>query len=114
MACAPARSGGSRIDDIDFRALRIALHRLKGSRSGTHPIQPDEAKALRAYIRERPASPSPVLFPSNRGDPIARRTLDWSMKRDSEAADLPQPKRHFHCLKHSRSSAGGGGELRSW
>ena len=48
MACAPARSGGSRIDDIDFRALRIALHRLKGSRSGTHPIQPDEAKALRA------------------------------------------------------------------
>lgn len=90
-----------RVDDIDFRALRITLHRLKGSRSGTHPLQPDEAKALRAYLRERPDPPSPILFPSNRGDPIARRTLDWAMKRYGEAADLPQPKRHFHCLKHS-------------
>jgi len=45
--------------------------------------------------------PSPVLFPSNRGDPIARRTLDWLMKKYGEMADLPPAKRHFHCLKHS-------------
>ena len=70
-----------RLDDLDFRALRLRVHRLKGSHSGVHPMQPDEAKALRAYLRERPSPPSPVLFPSNRGDPIARRTLDWLMKR---------------------------------
>ena len=90
-----------RTDDIDFRALRIMVHRLKGSHSGAHPMQPDEVKALRAHLRGQPSPPSPVLFPSNRGDPIARRTLDWLMKRYGEAASLPPAKRHFHCLKHS-------------
>lgn len=64
-------------------------------------MQPDETKALRAYLRKRSSPPSPILFPSNRGAPIARRTLDWLMKRYSAAADLPPAKRHFHCLKHS-------------
>ena len=90
-----------RTDDIDFRAQRIMVHRLKGSHSGAHPMQPDEAKVLRAYLREQPSPPSPILFPSNRGDPIARRTLDWLMKRYREAADVSPGKRHFHCLKHS-------------
>ncbi len=66
-----------RTDDIDFRALRIMVHRLKGNHSGAHPMQPVEAKVLRAYLREQPSPPSPILFPSNRGDPIAWRTLDW-------------------------------------
>ncbi len=90
-----------RLDDLDFRTLRLRVHRLKGSHAGVHPMLPDEVKALRACLRERPAPPSPILFPSNRGDPIARRTLDWLMKRYGEAADLPPAKRHFHCLKHS-------------
>jgi len=41
------------------------LHRVKGSHSGAHPMQPDEAKALRAYLRGLPSPPSPILFPSN-------------------------------------------------
>ena len=81
--------------------MRIMVHRVKGSHSGTHPMQPDEVKALRAHLREQPSPPSPILFPSNRRDPIARRTLDWLMKRYGEAAGLPPAKRHFHCLKHS-------------
>ena len=89
-----------RVEDLDLKTLRIMVHRLKGSRSGAHPLQPDEAKALKALLREREA-PSPILFPSNRGDPIARRTLDWLMKKYGEAAELPPSKRHFHCLKHS-------------
>src|SRR5882762_8042195 len=63
------------ISDIDFKKLRIMIHRLKGSHSGEHPLQSDEAKAIKAYLRER-RSDSPLLFTSNRGDPIARRTLD--------------------------------------
>jgi type 1 fimbriae regulatory protein FimB len=77
-----------RLEDLDFRALRLRVHRLKGSHSGVHPMQPDETKVLRVYLRERPSPPSPILFPSNRGDPIARRTLDWLMKRYGAAADL--------------------------
>jgi hypothetical protein len=29
------------------------IHRLKGSHSGEHPLQPDEAKAIKGYLRER-------------------------------------------------------------
>lgn len=89
-----------RVEDVDLKTLRIMVHRLKGSHSGTHPLQADEAKAIKALLRERQAV-SPVLFASSRGDPIARRTLDWLMKKYGEAADLPPTKRHFHCLKHS-------------
>ena len=89
-----------RVEDVDLKTLRIMVHRLKGSHSGAHPLQADEAKALKALLRERQAA-SPILFPSSRGDPIARRTLDWLTKKYGEAADLPPAKRHFHCLKHS-------------
>jgi type 1 fimbriae regulatory protein FimB len=58
-----------RAEDLNLRTLRLTVHRLKGSHSGTHPLQPDEAKAIRAWLREREQPPSPVLFPSNRGDP---------------------------------------------
>src|ERR1700693_2307803 len=58
--------GMLRIEDIDFRTLRIMIHRLKGSHSGEHPLQPDEAKAIKAYLRERRRD-SPILFTSNRG-----------------------------------------------
>lgn len=79
-----------RTSDLDFKKLRIMLHRLKGSYSGEHPLQPDEAKAIKAYLRERDQE-SPILFTSSRGDPISRRTLDWLMKtygaEDFEAAD---------------------------
>ncbi|HEY9217060.1 MAG TPA: tyrosine-type recombinase/integrase [Phenylobacterium sp.] len=90
-----------RAEDLDLRSLRLTVHRLKGSHSGTHPLQPDEAKAIRAWLRDRPQPPSPILFPSNRGDPIARRTLDWLIKKYGAAAGVPPSKRHFHCLKHS-------------
>jgi len=33
--------------DLDFKAMRISLHRLKGSLSGTHPLQPDEMRILK-------------------------------------------------------------------
>ena len=62
-----------RVEDLDFKTLRIMIHRLKGSHSGEHPLQPDEAKAIKAYLPGRRRD-SPILFTSNRGDPIARRT----------------------------------------
>ncbi len=77
-------------DHRDVRAPRLMVHRLKGSHSGTQPLQPDEAKAIRAWLRERPQPPSAVLFPSSRGDQIARRTLDWLMKKYDPARG-PRP-----------------------
>jgi type 1 fimbriae regulatory protein FimB len=67
-----------RVEDLDFKTLRIMIHRLKGSHSGEHPLQADESKAIKASLRER-RSDSPILFTSNRGDPITGRTLDRLM-----------------------------------
>lgn len=89
-----------RVSDLDLKRLRIMLHRLKGSLSGEHPLQADEARALKAWLKHRQTD-SPILFPSRRGLPISRQMLDVLMKEYGALAKLPAEKRHFHVLKHS-------------
>src|SRR5713101_9717746 len=48
-----------RTNDLDLKGLRLMVHRVKGSHSGEHLVQPDEARALKAYLRSRP-SKSPI------------------------------------------------------
>jgi type 1 fimbriae regulatory protein FimB len=86
--------------DVDFKAMKIMIHRLKGSLSGQHPLMPDEARHLKSYLKFRESS-SPYLFLSNRGLPIGRKMLDVLMKKYGEASGLAKDKRHFHVLKHS-------------
>jgi integrase len=78
-----------RVDDLDLKRLRIMLHRLKGSLSGEHPLQTDEARALKAWLKHRDTD-SPVLFPSRRGLPISRQMLDVLMKEYAELAGIPK------------------------
>jgi integrase len=89
-----------RVEDLDLKRLKIMLHRLKESLSGEHPLQPDEARALKAWLKAR-GTDSPVLFTSARSLPISRQMLDVLMKRYGGEAKLPQEKCHFHVLKHS-------------
>jgi site-specific recombinase XerD len=92
--------GTLRVEDLDMSQYRLRIQRLKHSLSGLHPLQADEVKALKAYVRVRD-SRAPSLFLSKRNEPISRRMLDKLMKKYGEKADLPDTKRHFHCLKHS-------------
>jgi type 1 fimbriae regulatory protein FimB len=85
-------------DQLRNKAIFLVAYRH--GYSGEHPMQPDEAKAIKAYLRER-TNESPILFTSNRNDPISRRTLDWLMKTYGLKAAIPPEKRHFHVLKHS-------------
>ncbi len=89
-----------RVSDLDLKRLRVMLHRLKGSLSGEHPLQADEARALKAWLKSRDTD-SPILFPSRHGLPISRQMLDVLMKGYGEEAAIPTDKRHFHVLKHS-------------
>ena len=89
-----------RVSDLDLKRLRVMIHRLKGSLSGEHPLQADEARALKAWLKSRDTD-SPILFPSRRGLPISRQMLDVLMKGYGEEAAIPKDKRHFHVLKHS-------------
>ena len=89
-----------RVSDLDLKRLRVVLHRLKGSLSGEHPLQADEVRVLKAWLKNRDTD-SPILFPSRRGLPISRQMLDVLMKSYGEEAAIPKDKRHFHVLKHS-------------
>ncbi len=89
-----------RVSDLDPKRLRVMLHRLKGSLSGEHSLQADEARALKAWLKSKETD-SPILFPSRRGLPISRQMLDVLMKGYGEEAGIPKDKRHFHVLKHS-------------
>jgi hypothetical protein len=59
----------------DFTRFRIRLYRLKGSHGGEHPLQLNEVKTIKNYLRSRDDT-SPILFPSNRREPISRKMLD--------------------------------------
>ena len=86
--------------DLDLKAGRITIQRLKGSISGVYPLQPDLLKLLRRYLRSREDS-SPALFISNRLSPIDRSTLWRLMQKYGAAALLPAEKCKFHSLRHS-------------
>jgi integrase len=63
------------VADLDLKQYRLRIHRLKNSLAGIHPLQPDEVKALKAYLKER-ASSAPSLFLSRNDTAISRRRLD--------------------------------------
>jgi integrase len=86
--------------DIDRSSHRIRLSRLKNSLAGEHRLQPDEAQAIRSYLRTRNDS-LPHLFLSRNRRPIGRHALNLLMKRYGEEAKIPPRHRHFHVLKHS-------------
>ena len=89
-----------RKSDVNLKELRINIYRVKRSLSGTYPLQPDEARILKAYLRSR-TDDSPILFPSRKNHPITRVQLHRLMKHYAEKAKLPEDKRHFHVLKHT-------------
>ena len=88
------------VADVDLKTLRILIPRLKGSLPGEHPLQPDEARAIKAHLKARGLN-SPILFTSARFQPMSRRGLDWLIKGYGKKAKLPEDKQHFHVLKHS-------------
>lgn len=92
--------GMLRVEDVDLDRSRIRIDRAKHSQGGEYLLQPDEVKAIKAWLKEKNGK-IPWLFPSQRRTPISRRTLDYSIKFYGEKADLPINKRHFHVLRHS-------------
>lgn len=92
--------GMLRLEDFDADRGKIFCHREKNGIGGEYPMQADEIRILRAWLKERNDN-TPVLFPSLRRQPISRRMLDDLMKRYGKKAGIPPDKRHFHVLRHS-------------
>jgi len=89
-----------KLSDIDFSKARIRINRLKNSLGGEYPIQLEEIKALKAWLKQG-KNATQYLFPSQRKTPISRRQIGYLMEKYGRIAGIPKSKRHFHVLKHS-------------
>lgn len=102
----------ARLQDLDLEARVIYVRRSKNGTPTTHPIAPDELKALRAWLRVREGSKgseSPFLFLSERGESLDRRQVNYLLKRYGETARLgftPHPHQLRHACGYALANAG--------
>ncbi len=87
-------------DDINDKQGRIYIHRVKGSISKAYPIQPEDSRRIRSYLRTR-KDDSPYLFITNRGMPLERRSYWDLMQKYGKLTNIPKAKWRFHALRHS-------------
>jgi Phage integrase family len=87
-------------DNIHEKQGRIYIPRVKGSIAKTYPMQPEDVRLVRTYLRTRDDD-SPYLFISMRGIPLERRSYWDLMQKYGEGAAIPKPKRRFHALRHA-------------
>lgn len=91
-----------RLPDVDLDTGRLFVRRLKGSLSTSQPLEGDEIRALRAWLRQRvnePCCNSPLVFLSERG-PMTRQAFNYICAEVGKRAGL-SIKVHPHTLRHS-------------
>ena len=91
-----------RMKDIDLETARLYVRRKKNGLSTHQPIEGDELRALRAWLREREQrvdASSPYLFLSERG-PMTRQTVNYLVAQAAKRAKL-RFHVHPHMLRHS-------------
>ena len=99
------------VGDVDLKNGSIVVERLKGSLRTTQAItehrgEPllNEQRALREWLKQRPADGSDYLFTSQKGGRLDRTQFFRLFKAIASEAGLPAEKRHPHALKHSLAS----------
>jgi type 1 fimbriae regulatory protein FimB len=91
-----------RLKDLDTETGRLFVRRVKGSLSTHQPIEGDELRAIRAWLRERedyPNSNSNYLFLSERG-PLTRQAVNYLVAQTGKRAKLKFAV-NPHMLRHS-------------
>jgi type 1 fimbriae regulatory protein FimB len=86
--------------DYSPKAERVFIRRLKKSNSGEHHMVREEARALRAWLKQRGPAPG-AIFISNRHTPISQQMLDVLCRRYGTMAGIPEEHRHCHVWKHT-------------
>ncbi len=85
-------------DAVMIPSQQIYIQRLKGSDSGTHPLQADEVAALEALRDRYPEGHH--LFANERGKHLSAGAIAKIAMRCGELAELPLSI-HPHMLRHS-------------
>jgi type 1 fimbriae regulatory protein FimB len=88
-----------RMADLDLNTGRVFVRRNKGSLSTSQPLEGDEIRAIRAWLRERGNTKSPYLFLSERG-PMTRQAVNYLFREIGRRAGLPFDI-NPHMLRHS-------------
>jgi integrase len=88
-----------RWEAIDFDRGELAVARVKGGKSATHPLTGRELRALRRLKREQVPASS-FVFVSERGAPFAPRGFRQVIERLGQAAGFDFPV-HAHMLRHA-------------
>lgn len=91
-----------RLKDIDLETARLYVRRKKGSLSTHQPIEGDELRCLRAWLRVRDMrgdARSSYLFLSERG-PMTRQAFNYLVAQAGKRAKL-RAHVHPHMLRHS-------------
>ncbi len=91
-----------RLKDLDFDSARIYVRRLKGSLSTHQPIEGDELRSIRAWLKTRENysnANSNYLFLSEHG-PLTRQAVNYLVEQIGKRAKLSF-KVNPHMLRHS-------------
>jgi type 1 fimbriae regulatory protein FimB len=86
--------------DIESRVLHVA--RLKKGLSTTHPLRPDEIRAIKTWLieRKRLKPEGDAFFVSERRQPLSRKTAWLAIRSYGEKAGL-SVSAHPHMLRHA-------------
>lgn len=91
-----------RLEEVDLKSARLHVRRLKGSLTTEQPIEGDELRAIRGWLRIRGESKFahlPHLFIGERGA-MTRQAVNYLFEQIGNRADLGFKVRP-HMLRHS-------------
>ena len=88
--------------DVDLEDRTLQVRRLKRGLTTTHPLRPEEIRALKMWLvkRARLNPPGETLFISERRQPLSRKTAWAAIRRYGEQAGLSLPI-YPHMLRHA-------------
>lgn len=89
---------GLKTNDINLVQSRLWVGRLKKGLSVEQPIEGDELRAIKRYLRTRTDS-LPWLFVSQRGQPFSRQSVNYLVNGAAKRSGLDNV--HPHTLRHS-------------
>lgn len=93
---------GLQLSQVDTESRVLHVERLKKGLSTTHPLRPDELRAIKTWLieRKRLKPEGGAFFVSERRSPLSRKTAWVVIRAYGEKAGLAVPA-HPHMLRHA-------------
>ncbi len=92
-----------KIDQLDLEHAKVHIKRIKGGVSFSHPIEGDELRLIRRYIRYKggkQGSGLPWFFISSQGNQISRTAIFNTVRNCAIEGGITQKTISPHMLRH--------------